>query len=124
VILRFEREAGQAPTLSADPLAQSDREERITTWLEARHVPDAWKIAPAIADACVELPKLEALAAQVDDEVLADALIRIASLITIARLISEIEISTKRISELVHGHQGILLHGPGGDEGDRPATGD
>lgn len=100
-ILRFEREAGQAPTLSADPLAQSDREERITTWLEARHVPDAWKIAPAIADACVELPKLEALAAQVDDEVLADALTRIASLITIARLISEIEISTKRISELV-----------------------
>jgi signal transduction histidine kinase len=44
---------------------------------------------------------LESLAAQVGDVVLCDALIRIASLITIAKLISEIEISTKRISHLV-----------------------
>ena len=57
-ILHFERKAGQAPTLSADPLAQSDREERIVAWLEARHVPDAWKIAPAIADAGVDGPQV------------------------------------------------------------------
>jgi signal transduction histidine kinase len=101
LITRFEREAGQTPTNSADPLAQGDREERITTWLEARHVPDAWKIAPPIADAGVEIPKLESLAGQVGEEVLADALTRIASLLTIARLINEIEISTKRISDLV-----------------------
>ena len=102
VIIHFEREAGQyTATVPADPLAQSDREERITTWLESRHMPDAWKIAPALADAGVEIPKLESLAAQVGDEVLCDALIRIASLLTIARLISEIEISTKRISHLV-----------------------
>ena len=100
-ILHFERKAGQAPTISADPLAQSDREERITNWLEARHVPDAWKIAPTIADAGVEIPKLEELVSQISDEVLGDALTRIASLLTIAKLISEIEISTKRISDLV-----------------------
>ena len=102
MITRFEREAGQynAP-IPADPLAQSDREERITTWLEGRHVPDAWKIAPALTDAGVDIPKLESLAAQVGDEVLCDALIRIASILTIARLINEIEISTKRISHLV-----------------------
>ncbi|MDR3676978.1 MAG: ATP-binding protein [Acidobacteriota bacterium] len=101
LITRFEREAGQTPTNSADPLAQGDREERITTWLEARHVQDAWKIAPAIADAGVEIPKLESLAGQVGEEVVGDALTRIASLLTIARLINEIEISTKRISDLV-----------------------
>jgi signal transduction histidine kinase len=101
MITRFEREAQRTPSTSSDPLAQSDREERITTWLEARHVPDAWKIAPAIADAGVEIPKLEGLASQVGDEVLSDAVIRIASLLTIAKLIDEIEISTKRISELV-----------------------
>src|SRR5579864_882299 len=102
MILHFEREAGKSPTSSADPLAQSDREDHITTWLEARHMPDAWKIAPVLADAGVEVPKLEALAGQVGDKVLGDALTRIASLLTIARLISEIEISTKRISDLVH----------------------
>jgi len=101
MITRFEREAQRTPSTSSDPLDQSDREERITTWLEARHVPDAWKIAPAIADAGVEIPKLESLASQVGDEVLSDAVIRIASLLTIAKLIDEIEISTKRISELV-----------------------
>ena len=102
MILRFEREAGQyRPTQPADPLAQSDREERVSTWLEGRHVPDAWKIAPALADAGVDTPKLESLAAQVGEEVLCDALIRIASILTIARLIGEIEISTKRISDLV-----------------------
>ena len=101
LITRFEREAGQTPTVSADPLAQSDREERITSWLEARNVPDAWKIAPAIADAGVDIPKLEGLAGQVGDVVLGDALTRIVSLLTIAKLISEIEISTKRISDLV-----------------------
>ncbi len=102
MILAFEREAGKfSPTIPADPLAQSDREERITSWLESRHVPEAWKVAPSLTDAGVEIPKLQSLAAQVGDEVLSDALIRIASLLTIARLISEIEISTKRISDLV-----------------------
>ena len=80
IITRFEREAGQfTPPIPADPLAQSDREERVAAWLEARHVPDAWKIAPALTDAGVDIPKLESLAAEVGDEVLCDALIRIAS---------------------------------------------
>jgi signal transduction histidine kinase len=102
IITRFEREAGQyTATIPADPLAQADREERVTAWLEARHVPDAWKISPALTDAGVDIPRLESLAAQVGDEVLSDALIRIASILTISRLIREIEVSTKRISDLV-----------------------
>ena len=101
-ILRFEREAQQyaAPT-PVDPLAQSDREERITTWLERRLVPDPWKIAPVLGDAGVEVPTLENLAAEVGEKVVSDALTRIASVLTIGRLIAEIENSTKRISDLV-----------------------
>ena len=103
IIISFEKEAGDyTPTISADPLAQSDREERVANWLEGRHVPDAWRVAPTLTDAGVEIPKLESLAAEVGDAVLGDALTRIASILTIARLISEIEISTKRISDLVH----------------------
>jgi signal transduction histidine kinase len=101
-ILRFEREAGEyKPAVPADPLAQSDREEQIVTWLERRQVPDAWKIAPVLADVGVEAPRLESLAAEVGDSVLNDALIRIASLISVVRLIGEIEHSTRRISDLV-----------------------
>jgi signal transduction histidine kinase len=101
MITRFEREAKHAPSISADPLALSDSEERITAWLEARNMPDAWKIAPVIADAGVEVSNLEKLAGQVGNEVFFDALSRITSLITISRLIDEIEISTKRITHLV-----------------------
>jgi signal transduction histidine kinase len=102
IIIHFEKEAGQSSTaISADPLAQSDREERVATWLEGRHMPDAWKIAPALTDAGVDVPKLESLAAQVGAEVVCDALTRIASIVTISRLIGEIEISTRRVSDLV-----------------------
>jgi signal transduction histidine kinase len=101
-ILRFEREAQRyTPSVPVDPLAQSDREERITNWLEGRKIPDAWKIAPVLADAGAEVPAMEALAAEVGEKVVSDALIRIASLLTIAALISEIENSTRRISDLV-----------------------
>jgi len=102
VITQFEQEAGQfSPTIPADPLAQSDREEQVATWLESRRAPEAWKIAPALTDAGVDIPKLESLAAHVGDLVLSDAVTRIASILTIQRLIKEIEISTKRISHLV-----------------------
>lgn len=98
----FESAAGQSPpAVAADPLAQSDREERVATWLESHHVADAWRIAPTLTDAGVDLPKLESLAAEVGDVVVGDALTRIASILTISRLIAEIEISTRRISDLV-----------------------
>ncbi|HJY85519.1 MAG TPA: ATP-binding protein [Candidatus Acidoferrales bacterium] len=101
-ILRFEREAQQdTASTPVDPLAQSDREERITTWLEARQIPDSWKIAPVLADVGAEVPTLEDLAAKVGEKVVSDALIRIVSLLTISRLIGEIENSAKRISDLV-----------------------
>jgi signal transduction histidine kinase len=102
MVIRFEREAGQfAATIPPDPLAQSDREEQISSWLEEREISDAWKIAPVLAEAGVEVSKLETLAKEVGDRVLSDALVRIASLLTISRLISEIENSTKRITGLV-----------------------
>lgn len=101
-ILRIERKAQHyQPPAAVDPLAQSDREESIDAWLKARQIPDSWKIAPVLADAGAEVPMLENLAAEVGEQVVADALIRIASLLTIAKLIGEIESSTKRISDLV-----------------------
>ena len=101
-IFQFEGQATAfVPAIPSDPLAQSDREEQIGGWLEKHQVANAWKIAPVLADAGVELPKLESLAADVGTQVVSDALVRIASILTIYRLISEIENSTKRISDLV-----------------------
>jgi signal transduction histidine kinase len=102
-ILHFEREVAQlTPAVPIDPLAQSDREEQVGSWLEDHRVPNAWKVAPVLADFGIEVPRLEILSAQVGSEALCDSLVRIASILTISRLINEIENSTKRISELVH----------------------
>jgi len=101
-IVTFEREAGkyQAPP-EADPLVQSDREERITEWLEAHHVTESWKLASVLAEAGVETPKLDTLCATLGEAALGDALTRITSLLTIGRLVAEIENSVTRISDLV-----------------------
>ncbi|MEL6130634.1 MAG: ATP-binding protein [Cyanobacteria bacterium J06628_4] len=44
-----------------DPLAQGDREDALTDWLEDYGVPDAWKIAEPLAAGKVEPAKLEHL---------------------------------------------------------------
>jgi signal transduction histidine kinase len=101
-IAGFEREAGQrAPSISPNPLELSDREERITEWLEARQVQEAWKIAPVLAESCVEVGKLEGLAVEIGDAVLGPALARITSILVIYGLVREIDNSTRRISDLV-----------------------
>jgi signal transduction histidine kinase len=101
-IALFERVAGQgAPSISPDPLELSDREERITAWLEGRQVKEAWKIAPVLAESCVETEGLEGLAGEIGDAMLGPALARIASILVIYGLVREIDNSTRRISDLV-----------------------
>lgn len=102
VLAQFEREASKPGTpVKVDSLTLSEREERIATWIEARHVPEGWKVAPVLADAGVEPTRLESLAAQLGEKALPDALSRVASLLTVVNLVQEIESSTRRISELV-----------------------
>jgi signal transduction histidine kinase len=101
-IIQLEHEATLfVPEVPTDALAQSDREEQIGGWLEKHHVANAWKIAPVLAEMGVEVPRLDTLARDVGAGVVSDALVRIASILTISRLIREIENSTRRISELV-----------------------
>ena len=101
-IARFEINAAhRAPASSSNPLEISDREQRLTEWLEARKVAEAWKVAPALAESCVETAELEALAAEVGSAVLGPALTRVAKLLVIYGLVREIDNSTRRISDLV-----------------------
>lgn len=101
-IAKFEIEATKpVKAISADPLAASDREDRVTEWLEKHAVADPWKIAPPLAEAGVGIEKLDGLAAEIGSVALSDALMRIAFIITIFGLVREIENSTRRVSDLV-----------------------
>ena len=44
-----------APTTGMDPLVVADREEALTNWLTAHGVVDAWRIAPTLATAGVDI---------------------------------------------------------------------
>lgn len=86
---------------SADPLELSDREERVTAWLEKHNIADSWKIAATLAEGCVDEPQLEKFVSIVGPEILTDAVHRVAAIINMFGLIREIENSTRRISDLV-----------------------
>ncbi|HWZ98627.1 MAG TPA: ATP-binding protein [Candidatus Dormibacteraeota bacterium] len=104
-LFEFELKAGKSyaaqggPAL--DPLELSDREERVTAWLEKHNVAESWKIAATLAEGCVDEPQLEKFVEKIGPELLPDALHRVAAIMGMLGLIREIDNSAKRISELV-----------------------
>jgi signal transduction histidine kinase len=104
-VVKFEREVTEGVAEKSDshmdPVELADLEAEITECLEEHKVEEPWKIAGPLAEANADMSKMETLQALVGDEVLIDALRRIAAVITIFRLIHEIDNSTKRIGELV-----------------------
>jgi signal transduction histidine kinase len=106
-LLQYERDVTAAAaesngsTADRDPLAVSDLEAELTECLEEHNVPEPWKIAGPLAEANADLEKMDELRKVVGDQVVVDALGRIAALLVVFSLIREIDNSTKRISDLV-----------------------
>ncbi len=85
----------------AGPLAVVDREAAILGWLERHNVPDAWAIAPSIAESRFPLPFFDDFAVQFPDEVLAPAMATLASSLRVERMAETIVGSTVRIFDLI-----------------------
>ena len=88
------------PVAFKDQLERSDREESLTTWLEANKVPEAWKLSPLLVDANLNTEHLERYR-NAAGAALPTALSRFATLLEMERIIGQISHSTKRISTLV-----------------------
>jgi signal transduction histidine kinase len=89
------------PVAEASPLASADREATILNWLEAHHVPDAWTIAPAVAETRFPLAYLDEFAKEFPDDVLAPAMQALASSLRVERMAETIVSSTVRIFDLI-----------------------
>jgi signal transduction histidine kinase len=89
------------PLEGAEPLAVADREAKILAWLEEHHVPEAWNIAPGIAETRFPLTYLEEFAKQFPDEVLGPAMATFASSLRVERMAETIVNSTLRIFDLI-----------------------
>jgi signal transduction histidine kinase len=86
---------------TADPLACADREETLSDWLEAHEVVDAWRIAPTLAAAGVDLEWCERASRLLDGGALEPGLVWVASTLSTTALLTEMKESTGRISALV-----------------------
>jgi signal transduction histidine kinase len=102
-LTEFQREAAECLTAAPalDPLAESEREEEIGDWLEARQIADGWKLAPTFVRAGLRPEELGTLAECMKGQALNDALQWLEAAWSSQELVREIEHSMARISDLV-----------------------
>ena len=86
---------------STAPLMVSDREDALSDWLAAHGVERNWFIAPPLAAAGVDEAWCERAAAVVGGESLEAGLEWVASSLTAASLLTEVQDSTRRVSDLI-----------------------
>jgi signal transduction histidine kinase len=86
---------------NGNALAVSDLEDQLTGWLEAHGVEDGWRLAQTLAEAGIDIKKLEQLAEKIQTTALKDVLNRVVVQVSVAKLASEIKTSVTRISDLV-----------------------
>jgi signal transduction histidine kinase len=88
------------PAENHDEFVRVEREEAVQAWLERHKVPDAWKLAPLLAEANLLDEHLENFAALCGDSV-GPELIRFGTLLEMDRIAVELDHSTARISDLI-----------------------
>jgi signal transduction histidine kinase len=82
-------------------MEDSDREDRISTWLEAHGVKDAWELAPLLSEANTENAALDEAFQKLGAAAFPDVISRVVRRLTAYRLLAEIENGSKRVSNLV-----------------------
>jgi signal transduction histidine kinase len=100
-IEKLESSFTQRDEAPPDSLTMSDLEEQIDSLLRSHGQNDLWQLAAEMAHRGIKPSALESLFENLDAGTARAALIRIAASLEIATLLTEIENSTSRISDLV-----------------------
>ncbi len=99
--------------LLMNSLEQSDAEEALAEWMEGAGIPNAWKLAPTLVAMGINSAELECARAQFPGEALADALSWLEALVSSVQLVTTIEESIGRVSDLVHAVKSYAYEGKG-----------
>jgi signal transduction histidine kinase len=91
----------QAQAKPKNALELNDAQQQLQSWLEGHGVDDGWEVAPVLAEADVRVEHLEHLAQKFSPAVMGPAIRRFGATLEISRLLTDIEHSSCRISELV-----------------------
>ena len=99
----FQRQILQQDTIASkfDLLTQSDREDKITDWLEENYIERGWEMTSTFFDTGIDTQELDEIADKIPADALSNVLHWLEANLATAGLIQEIEHSTVRISELV-----------------------
>jgi signal transduction histidine kinase len=100
-LLNAAQEASTQNPRELDHLARSDCAETIANWLNSHGVAAAWDLAPTFVNAGLDLPWLDQLAEKIPTGSHPDALGWLEARLNLKSLVSQVEQSTGRISELV-----------------------
>ena len=93
---------GLAPQpATADPMEAADREAALADWLAAHGVERPWGTAAALARAGADAAWCDRVAAVLDGTALRPGLEWVASTLTTADLLAQVQESTRRVSDLV-----------------------
>ena len=84
-----------------DTLTQSEREDTLAVWLEDQGLADPWEIVATFVEVGLEVSHFEPLAELITPDLLKLALTWLASTLTTNELLTQVEQSTTRISDLV-----------------------
>jgi signal transduction histidine kinase len=91
----------ERPEAELDPLAQSDREAEMQTWMEGLGIEEAWDIAPALVGIGWDREELAQLTQDFDGSTLPILLRWLAGGATTYAMLDEIRTGSERLSEIV-----------------------
>ena len=100
-------------SLRMNSLEQSDAEEALATWMENANVEDAWKLAPALVAIGITADELECARAEFPGPFFSDALNWLEALVSSMQLVTTIEESVGRVSDLVKAVKSYAYEGKG-----------
>ncbi len=94
-------------------LEQSDAEEALSNWLDEVQIPNAWKLAPTLVSVGVSADEMDCARHVFQKETFVDAVTWIEALVSSTQLITTIEESIGRITELVKSVKSYAYEGSG-----------
>ena len=103
VLTSFQQDAMHRATqaLPLEPLAQSDREDELASWLEDHAISSGWELAPTFVESGLDTAWFATLAEQVQDGTLQNFIPILEKILQVFGLLNSVEQSTGRIATLV-----------------------
>lgn len=101
------------PPVTLSPIQQSDAEEALSEWMDSAQVEDAWRIAPTLVSVGIDSARLQCAFTTFTPEVLSDSLNWLEALVSSMQLVTTIEESIGRVTDLVMAVKSYAYEGRG-----------